>query len=71
MQGVIKVKKAEQGFGFITPTDGQKDLFFHFSGCVDKVDGFNALAEGMEVSFEVQDGQKGPMAVNVQEVMAM
>ena len=70
MIGIIKVKKAEQGFGFITPTEGAKDLFFHFSGCVDKVEGFNALAEGMEVSFEVQDGQKGPMAVNVQ-VIAM
>lgn len=68
MQGIIKVKKGEQGFGFITPIDGQKDLFFHFSGCLGKVDGFNSLAEGMEVSFEVQDGQKGPMAVNIAEI---
>lgn len=59
---------AEKGFGFITPADGNKDLFFHFSGCVDKVDGFNGLQEGMEVSFEVQDGQKGPMAVDVQAI---
>ena len=71
MNGIIKVKKEQQGFGFITPADGGKDLFFHFSGCVDKVDGFNALAEGMEVSFEVQDGQKGPMAVDVAEIQAM
>ena len=68
MNGIIKVKKDQQGFGFITPADGNKDLFFHFSGCVDKVDGFNALSEGMEVSFEVQDGQKGPMAVDVQTI---
>lgn len=68
MNGIIKVKKDQQGFGFITPADGNKDLFFHFSGCVDKVDGFNALSEGMEVSFEVQDGQKGPMAVEVQAI---
>lgn len=68
MNGIIKVKKDQQGFGFITPADGNKDLFFHFSGCADKVDGFNALSEGMEVSFEVQDGQKGPMAVDVQAI---
>lgn len=68
MNGLIKKIMAEKGFGFITPTDGGKDLFFHFSGCMDKVDGFNALAEGMEVSFDVQDGQKGPMAVNVQAI---
>lgn len=68
MNGIIKVKKDQQGFGFITPVDGGKDLFFHFSGCVDKVDGFNSLQEQMEVSFEVQDGQKGPMAVDVQAI---
>lgn len=70
MNGVIKVKKDQQGFGFITPADGGKDLFFHFSGCAGKVEAFNDLQEGMEVSFEVQDGQKGPMAVNVQELTA-
>lgn len=68
MNGIIKVKKDQSGFGFITPVDGGKDLFFHFSGCVGKNEGFEALQEGMEVSFEVQDGQKGPMAVEVQEV---
>lgn len=68
MNGVINRKKDQQGFGYITPADGNKDLFFHFSGCVDKVEGFNALSEGMEVSFEVQAGQKGPIAVNVQAI---
>jgi CspA family cold shock protein len=68
MNGVIRVKKDQQGFGFITPADGGDDIFFHFSACVDKVDGFIALSEGMEVSFEVQDGQKGPMAVDVQGI---
>lgn len=71
MNGIIRSKKDQQGFGFITPADGGQALFFHFSGCVDKVDGFRTLSEGMEVSFELQDGQKGPMAVNVQEVMMM
>jgi len=68
MNGIIRVKKDQQGFGFITPADGNQDIFFHHSGCVDKVDGFLALSEGMEVSFEVQDGQKGPMAVSVQAI---
>lgn len=66
MNGVISSKKDQQGFGYITPADGGKNIFFHFSGCIDKDDGFNALSEGMEVSFEVQDGQKGPIAVDVQ-----
>lgn len=68
MNGVISSKKDQQGFGFITPADGNKNLFFHASGCIDKVEGFNALSEGMEVSFEVQNGQKGPMAVDVQAI---
>lgn len=58
--------KQDKGFGFIRPSEGDKDLFFHFSGCVGNVDTYNMLAEGMEVTFEVQDGQKGPMAVNVE-----
>lgn len=66
MNGVIKVKKDQSGFGFITPADGGKDLFFHFSGVAGKVEAFNDLREGMEVSFDVESGQKGPMAVNVQ-----
>jgi len=66
MNAIISSKKGQ--FGYITPIGGNNNLFFHFSGCVDKLDGFNALSEGMEVSFEVQDGQKVPTAVNVQEV---
>lgn len=67
MFGFIKVKKDAQGFGFISVPEYEKDLFFHFSGCVDHVDGFNALAEEMDVSFEIADTQKGPIAINVQE----
>jgi len=67
MQGVIKVMKQEKGFGFIS-AEGSKDLFFHFSGCVGKNEGYDSLHEGDTVSFEVQDGQKGPMAVEVQAI---
>jgi len=68
MNGIIKRMMPEKGFGFIQPNDGSKDLFFHFSGVVGKVDTYNTLQENMEVTFEVQDGQKGPMAVEVQPV---
>ncbi|WP_016256034.1 cold shock domain-containing protein, partial [Yersinia pestis] len=51
------------GFGFITPADGSKDVFVHFSAI--QGNGFKTLAEGQNVEFEIQDGQKGPSAVNV------
>ncbi len=50
-------------FGFITPADGSKDVFVHFSAI--QGNGFKTLAEGQNVEFEIQDGQKGPAAVNV------
>jgi CspA family cold shock protein len=53
-----------KGFGFITPSDGTKDVFVHFSAIAS--DGFRTLAEGQEVTFDVEDGAKGPTAVNVQ-----
>jgi CspA family cold shock protein len=48
---------------FITPADGSKDVFVHFSAI--QGNGFKTLAEGQNVEFEIQDGQKGPAAVNV------
>ncbi|HGZ2327843.1 TPA: cold shock domain-containing protein [Shigella boydii] len=54
---------AIQGNGFITPADGSKDVFVHFSAI--QGNGFKTLAEGQNVEFEIQDGQKGPAAVNV------
>ncbi|WP_244581130.1 cold shock domain-containing protein [Escherichia coli] len=47
----------------ITPADGSKDVFVHFSAI--QGNGFKTLAEGQNVEFEIQDGQKGPAAVNV------
>ena len=51
------------GFGFITPEDGGKDVFVHFSAI--QGGGFKSLAEGQAVEFEITDGQKGPQATNV------
>ena len=62
MEGTIK-KLNEKGFGFITPAGESKDLFFHRSDLVD-VD-FNNLREGERVSFEKENSEKGPKAVNV------
>jgi len=65
MQGKIKTLK-EKGFGFITPEGQDKDVFFHTDALVGVA--FNDLREGDAVSFDVQDSEKGPRAVNVQRV---
>jgi CspA family cold shock protein len=52
-----------KGFGFITPSDGSKDVFVHHSAI--QASGFKSLAEGQKVKFEVQQGAKGPSAANV------
>jgi len=61
--GTVKWFNESKGFGFITPSDGSKDVFVHFSAI--KSEGFRTLAEGQQVSFDVEDGPKGPQAVNV------
>jgi CspA family cold shock protein len=63
MKGQVKWFNEAKGFGFITPADGSKDVFVHFSAI--QGNGFKTLAEGQSVEFEIQDGQKGPAAVNV------
>jgi CspA family cold shock protein len=62
--GTVKWFSDEKGYGFITPDDGSKDLFVHHSGIVG--DGYKSLAEGSKVSYEAQQGPKGPNAANVQ-----
>jgi len=61
--GTVKWFSDEKGYGFITPDDGSKDLFVHFSGI--SGEGFRTLAEGSKVEFEATEGQKGPQATNV------
>jgi CspA family cold shock protein len=62
--GTVKWFNEEKGFGFVTPDEAGKDLFVHHSGIVG--DGFKSLAEGAKVSYEAEEGDKGPRAVNVQ-----
>ena len=64
--GVVKWFNAEKGYGFITPDDGSKDLFVHFSGIVGE--GYKSLNEGQRVEYEGTQGQKGPQASNVRVI---
>jgi len=61
--GTVKWFNEEKGFGFITPDNGGSDVFVHFRAI--QGDGFKTLAEGQQVSFEIEQGQKGPQAANV------
>jgi len=61
--GIVKWFNDAKGFGFITPDDGGKDLFAHFSEI--QAGGFKSLAEGQRVEFDVKQGAKGPMAAQI------
>jgi CspA family cold shock protein len=62
MKGTI-VRKRDEGYGFIKPEDGSKDVFFHASALVDIT--FDELSEGEAVTFDVEEGPKGPAAANI------
>ncbi len=64
MTGTVKWFSESKGYGFVTPEDGSKDVFVHHSAI--EGDGFKTLAEGQKVTFEVEQGAKGPSAVKVQ-----
>lgn len=62
-RGTVKWFDEKKGYGFITPKDGGKDLFVHYSNITG--DGFKTLEEGQEVEYEAREGKKGPEAANV------
>ena len=64
--GTVKWFNDEKGFGFIASDDGGRDLFVHHSSI--NADGYRSLVEGSKVSFEEEEGPKGPKAVNVQKL---
>ena len=61
--GTVKWFSASKGFGFIAPEDGGADLFIHFSNISGA--GYRNLEEGQRVTFESEEGPKGPQATNV------
>jgi CspA family cold shock protein len=65
-QGTVKWFNGDKGFGFITPDDGTKDLFVHYSEIQGR--GYRSLDENQRVQFEVEQGAKGPQAVGVTAV---
>ena len=62
--GTVKWFNDAKGYGFITPEDGGKDLFVHHSQIAGS--GFKSLTEGAKVSYDAEQGTKGPAAANVQ-----
>ena len=61
-EGIVKWFNDAKGFGFIEQ-EGGPDVFVHFSAI--QMDGFKSLSEGLRVSFDITEGQKGPQAANV------
>ena len=61
--GTVKWFSEQKGYGFITPDDGGKDLFVHYSNIIG--DGFKNLQDGQPVQYEAAEGKKGPEATDV------
>jgi CspA family cold shock protein len=64
--GTVKWFNNAKGYGFVTPDEGEQDIFVHFSAIT--MDGYRTLKEGQRVEFDVQEGPKGLHAQNLQRV---
>ena len=61
--GTVKWFNESKGFGFITPSEGGKDVFVHINDVTKS--GLHTLSDGQSISFDVEQGRKGPQAVNL------
>ena len=66
LRGQVKWFSDQKGYGFIQQENGGQDVFVHHSSIT--MEGFRSLAEGQAVEYELEDGPKGPKAVNVRPV---
>jgi CspA family cold shock protein len=64
--GTVKWFNNAKGYGFVTPDQGEQDIFIHFSAIT--MDGYKTLKEGQKVQFELEEGPKGLHAANLQSV---
>jgi cold shock protein len=67
-EGIVKWFSAEKGYGFITPDDGGRDHFVHHSAI--RMPGFRTLEQGQRVTFQTEEGERGPQAVEVTLIAA-
>lgn len=65
--GVVKWFNNAKGYGFVTPDEGEQDVFVHFSSI--SMEGYKTLKEGQKVQFEISQGPKGLHAANLQSVL--
>ncbi len=65
-EGTVKWFSERKGFGFIEQQGGEKDVFVHYSSI--SMPGFKTLAEGERVSFDIEEGDRGPVAKNVMKL---
>jgi len=67
--GTVKWFNNAKGYGFVTPDDGEQDVFVHFSAIT--MDGYKTLKEGQKVQFDLEEGPKGLHAANLQAAADM
>jgi CspA family cold shock protein len=68
MRGTVKWWSSDKGYGFVTPENGEDDIFVHYSGIAGT--GYRSLENGQTVEFETEQGKKGLQAINVRPVGA-